>query len=39
MGGRRINFLHETIELPEKSIKLKGQLHQLLKAGKVKQNL
>ena len=38
--GWRINFLHETIELtPEKTIKLKGQLHELLKAGKVKRKL
>ena len=38
--GWRINFLHETIELtPEKTLKLKGQLHKLLKAGKVKRKL
>ena len=38
--GWRINFLHETIELtPEKTIKLNGQLHELLKAGKVKRKL
>ena len=38
--GWRINFLHETIELtPEKTIKLKGQLRELLKAGKVKRKL
>ena len=35
----RINFLRKTIELtPEKTLKLKGQLHEL-KAGKVKQKL
>ena len=38
--GWRINFLHETIELtPEKTLKLKGQQHKLLKAGKVKRKL
>ena len=38
--GWRINFLHETIEIaPEKTIKLQGQLHELLKAGKVKRKL
>ena len=38
--GWRTNFLHETVELtPEKTIKLKGQLHELLKAGKVKRKL
>ena len=38
--GWRINFLHETIELtPEKTLKLKGQLRELLKAGRVKRKL
>ena len=38
--GWRINFLYETIELtPEKTLKLKGQLRELLKARKVKRKL